>query len=106
MTNLGQLFCLRLLVGLRLLPWRFVFGEGALQIPPLRFASVGMTNLGQLFCLRLLVGLRLLPWRFVFGEGALQIPPLRFGRDDKFGAVVLFAVVSGVEASSLEICFW
>jgi hypothetical protein len=45
--------------------------RGALQIPPLRFAPVGMIK-----------GRVALPSRFDATEDEEQVPPLRFGRDD------------------------
>src|SRR6201996_8751461 len=46
----------------------FVLGRGALQISPLRFASVEMTNFDR----------RRVGGRFVLGRGALRISPLRY----------------------------
>jgi hypothetical protein len=45
--------------------------RGALQIPPLRFASVGMTK-----------GRVTLPFRFDIADEEQQVPPLRYVRDD------------------------
>jgi hypothetical protein len=49
------------------LPFRFDAAEGEPQIPPLRYASVGMTK-----------GSVALPFRFDDAEDEQQVPPLRF----------------------------
>jgi hypothetical protein len=68
-------------VGMTLLFWglRFWTGDsgtptGALQIPPLRYAPVGMTK-----------GRAAPPFRFDTADEEQQVPPLRFApdRDDK-----------------------
>jgi hypothetical protein len=46
------------------LPFRFETGDDELQIPPLRYASVGMTK-----------GRVPLPFRFETGDDEQQVPP-------------------------------
>jgi hypothetical protein len=50
------------------LPFRFDTVEDELQIPPLRYASVGMTK-----------GRVALPFRFDVPDDEQQVPPLRSG---------------------------
>jgi hypothetical protein len=67
----------------------FVNGWGALQIPPLRFAPVGMTNRATWLGWGLVRGGRTAGWICQgWGRTADPSAPLRSGRDDKVGYVV------------------
>jgi hypothetical protein len=77
-------------------PGIFASGRGALQIPPLRFASVGMTRGGRLLLARLATwmdGIR-------SGYAARTADPsttLRFGRDDKGRALLLASLATWMD---------
>ena len=74
-------FCL----GVEVLEGEFGRRRGALQIPPLRFAPVGMTK-----------GRVALPFRVDRGDGEQQVPPLRFApvpRQAGAGGMTLLSVL-------------
>jgi hypothetical protein len=66
-------------------PLAVAFGRGALQVPPLRYAPVGMTRWRVAFTSASVTwdgercgSFAILPRAVAFGRGAQQVPPLRY----------------------------